>query len=75
MKKVTKPSSKTIQTAPLQSRPESLPSEEDEIRTRAHELFLERNCEPGHADDDWLRAESEIRNRGKAVSPESESSR
>jgi DUF2934 family protein len=36
------------------------PVREEKIRIRAYELYLERNCEPGHADDDWLRAESEI---------------
>ena len=68
MKKDTKPSAKATQTTPLESGPESLRAEEDEIRTRAFEMFLERNCEPGHTDDDWLRAESEVRKRNKTVS-------
>ncbi len=68
-------STKITQTAPLESGPESVRAAEDEIRTRAYELFLEGNCEPGHADDDWFRAESEIRKRRKTVSPGPESPR
>lgn len=30
------------------------------IRTRAYELYVERNSEPGHDLDDWLRAEQEL---------------
>lgn len=32
----------------------------EEIRRRAHELYEERGREPGHAEQDWLRAEAEI---------------
>jgi len=32
---------------------------EDQIRTRAYELYLGRNGEPGDAVEDWLRAERE----------------
>jgi len=31
------------------------------IRQRAYELYQERGCTPGQQDDDWLRAEQEIR--------------
>ena len=31
------------------------------IRQRAYELYEERGCTPGQQDDDWLRAEQEIR--------------
>ncbi|MBV8816877.1 MAG: DUF2934 domain-containing protein [Acidobacteriaceae bacterium] len=31
------------------------------ISVRAHELYLARNGEPGSADEDWFRAEQEIR--------------
>ncbi len=34
---------------------------EELIRRRAYELFEARGCEPGHALEDWLRAEREIR--------------
>lgn len=30
------------------------------IRRRAHELWVQRGCEHGHATDDWLQAESEV---------------
>ena len=32
----------------------------DQIQKRAFELFEKRNCEPGHAVEDWLMAEKEI---------------
>ena len=63
MRKSTAPSAKTTQTPPSVREPESSGAPEDEIRARAYELFLERNCEPGHAHDDWFRAESELRQR------------
>lgn len=34
---------------------------EAQIRQRAYQLYEERGCTPGHQDDDWLRAEQEIR--------------
>jgi len=33
------------------------------IRQRAYELYLERGGEDGHAAEDWLRAEAEVRAR------------
>jgi hypothetical protein len=36
---------------------------EDEIRQRAHEIYLGRNGAPGNADVDWLQAEIELRTR------------
>src|SRR5215469_583380 len=36
---------------------------EDEIRRRAYELYEQRGCAPGHENDDWLIAESEILTR------------
>lgn len=35
------------------------------IRQRAYELYLERGSEEGHAADDWLRAEAEVRAQSK----------
>ena len=32
----------------------------EEIAIRSYELYLERGAEPGHAEEDWLRAESEL---------------
>ena len=43
--------------------PESLIKE---IRRRAHELYEERDREPGYAEQDWLRAEAEILARRRA---------
>ena len=37
---------------------------ETQIRQRAYELYQERGCTPGQQDDDWLRAEQEIRAHG-----------
>jgi len=34
---------------------------ETQIRQRAYELYQQRGCSPGQQDDDWLRAEQEIR--------------
>jgi hypothetical protein len=34
---------------------------EDEIRRRAHEIYLRRNGKPGNAVLDWLEAEQELR--------------
>ena len=40
---------------------------EEQIRRRAHELYLERGAAPGSAVDDWLRAEAEILRMRDAV--------
>ena len=34
--------------------------DEEEIRRRAYELFLERGCQHGYANEDWYRAERDI---------------
>jgi hypothetical protein len=34
----------------------------EEIAIRSYELYLERGQEEGHAEEDWLRAESELTN-------------
>jgi hypothetical protein len=34
---------------------------EEHIRHLAYRLYEERGCEDGHAVDDWLRAEREVR--------------
>ena len=38
---------------------DSVPSQ-DRIRERAYELYEGRGCEPGQAEQDWLRAEREM---------------
>lgn len=35
---------------------------ESKIRVRAYELYVERGCTPGHENEDWLLAESEVLN-------------
>ena len=34
---------------------------EEDVRTRAYELYEARGREPGHEWDDWLQAEREVR--------------
>jgi len=34
---------------------------EQDIAARAHQIYLERGCRPGHEVDDWLQAEYELR--------------
>ena len=38
---------------------------EEQIRTRAYELYEARGHEDGHDQEDWLEAEAEITNRAK----------
>lgn len=42
---------------------------EDEIRQRAHEIYLSRNGAPGNAELDWLQAEVELRTRKAQARP------
>jgi len=43
---------------------------EDEIRRRAHEIYLSRNGAPGNAEVDWLQAECELRARKTKARPD-----
>jgi hypothetical protein len=43
-------------------------SEHDAIARRAHELFVERGGEDGYHEDDWLRAEAELRAQSEGQS-------
>ncbi|MBZ5570274.1 MAG: DUF2934 domain-containing protein [Acidobacteriia bacterium] len=36
---------------------------ETQIRARAYELYQARGCTPGHENEDWFRAEQEVRAR------------
>jgi hypothetical protein len=45
------------------------PIEEDLIREKAHELWLERGCPDGTPDEDWYRAEELLREAAPAESP------
>jgi hypothetical protein len=40
-------------------------SDHDAIARRAHELFVERGEEHGHDEEDWLRAEKEVRSQSQ----------
>jgi hypothetical protein len=40
---------------------------EEQIRTRAYELYEARGCEDGHDQEDWIEAEAEITGRAKRV--------
>jgi hypothetical protein len=51
----------TARAKPPVVKPEDLPLEE-QIRRRAHELYLLRGNESGDEIEDWLQAEDEIRN-------------
>lgn len=42
---------------------EDLARLEEEIRRRAYQLFEERGRQHGHDQQDWLRAETEVRTR------------
>ncbi len=42
---------------------------EDEIRQRAHEIYLSRGGAPGNAELDWLQAECELRARKTTSRP------
>ena len=44
-------------------------SDQDAIARRAHELFVERGGEPGHHEEDWLRAEEELRSQAAGQNP------
>jgi hypothetical protein len=35
----------------------------DDIAARSYELYLARGCEHGHAEADWLQAESQLNGR------------
>jgi hypothetical protein len=48
---------------PPAAEPPQGPGLEEEIRQRAYELYLERGGQGGTADEDWYRAEAEVRRR------------
>lgn len=51
-----------LEAAVASERADSGPTE-DEIRLRAHEIYLSRGGAPGNAEIDWLQAECELRAR------------
>jgi hypothetical protein len=50
-----------VPSEPIQERKLVEPAEEHAIRCRAYELYEKRGRGDGHAVDDWLRAEQEIK--------------
>ncbi len=40
---------------------------QEQIRKRAYELYYERGAEDGHDLDDWLQAETEVRQKNRAI--------
>jgi hypothetical protein len=55
-RQIKKPDGDSMATA----RPLKPPSTEEEIRQRAHQIFLARGGAPGRELDDWLLAEYQI---------------
>jgi hypothetical protein len=49
---------------PKKDEPEALPFEE-QIRQRAHQIYLQRNGQSGSELDDWLQAEAELQPHDK----------
>jgi hypothetical protein len=39
----------------------------DEVARRAYEIYLARGGEPGHEQEDWLRAEKELREQAASA--------
>ncbi len=62
MKNRSNKPSKTPQKAPAAAKP---PPSEAQIRARAHEIFLKRGGTPGHALEDWVTAERELRSSAR----------
>ena len=53
-------------TPPKKTVTPAVPQDSQElIRLRAYQLYEDRGREDGHADEDWLRAETEILSTGK----------
>lgn len=54
---------RVAESTPNPAKVGNISSIDDEIRRRAYELYLERNGQGGSPDDDWARAEAEIREK------------
>ncbi len=57
-----------VQAAEVGELADSGPTE-DQIRQRAHAIYLSRNGAPGNAEVDWLQAEVELRTRQAEARP------
>jgi Protein of unknown function (DUF2934) len=60
--KAVKAGAGKAKTTSAASKPTQMPTHE-EVAKRSYEIFLERGSEHGHAEEDWARAESELRGR------------
>jgi len=63
---ITMPEAASPKTAKKAALPQVNPTPIDleaQIRQRAYELYQERGCTPGQEDEDWVRAEQEVRGR------------
>ncbi|HUK86361.1 MAG TPA: DUF2934 domain-containing protein [Terriglobales bacterium] len=57
------PAKRPVAVLKPKSSPEELTRMEEEIRRRAYQLYEERGGQHGFDQDDWLRAEAEVRTR------------
>jgi hypothetical protein len=57
--KAANPSKTSAPATPTTTTSRRAPTHE-EIAARSYELFLARGAEPGHAEEDWLKAEAEL---------------
>lgn len=57
------PAKRPVSVMKPKGSPEELARMEEEIRRRAYQLFEERGRRHGSDQDDWLRAETEVRTR------------
>ena len=58
-------------STPVEKRPKSKLSVQEQIALRAYEIYLQRNGAPGDPMQDWIRAEQEILASGKKRSSRS----
>jgi hypothetical protein len=61
-----------VQRAPTTVRNESSQNLEEQIRSRAYELYEARGREDGHETEDWFRAESGMTSKGSKTAVESD---
>ncbi|HEV2961368.1 MAG TPA: DUF2934 domain-containing protein [Candidatus Angelobacter sp.] len=54
------PNAAVLENTPTNS---TQPSMEEQIRQRAYQLYEERGCQHGFEQEDWARAEAEIRDK------------
>ena len=53
--------SSAARSSSTEARVSAAPATEEQIRARAYQLFVERGYQGGNAEQDWLRAEAEVR--------------